>query len=83
MAGQAPGGIIKPESAHLQRNALAVLLTLEPLIKAWLQHKRMVKICSKGGETRTWGNVVITPVNKKMMLRLVAKEFSIALFHSR
>lgn len=46
----APGGIVKPESAHLQRNTLAVLLTLEPLIKAWLQQKRRVKICSKRRE---------------------------------
>lgn len=55
IADQAPGGIIKLESAHLQRKALAVRLTLERLIKARLQHKRMVKICSKGGETRMWG----------------------------
>lgn len=55
IADQAPGGIIKPESAHLQRNALAMLLTLEPLIKARLQHKRMAKICSKRRETRMRG----------------------------
>lgn len=55
IADQATGGIIKRESAHLQRIALAALLTLEALIKAWLQRKRMVKICSEHRETRIWG----------------------------